>query len=479
MTTRNRRPAFTMMEMMIVMGIILVIAAIMIPASLALTDRSFVPKAASMLENALAYAKTLAVAEKRPHGIRLIASNRSTTVNGISLAWYDEIQFIENPGDYVEAWVWGLASNNFTVLQPFWSLANTPGPAAPLAGALPLGFDGISVFGGPFTYMATDGTTIAQVTRPRNRLLFGPISWVPSTAGGNTWTGNSNTNYKSQRLEFNYVSTSPIAVQRGDKVELFGTGEVFTVQSVSWSEVGAATVTNINIGVPNSKQPIPVPIIEVDRDLPQDINVPLNGRPNYRIIRQPRPIPSIQPVKLPQEVVIDATPVFLVGVNKVATDVSGSIYMSGVGNGNAGGQATWNGTGVRTSEITGLTTVTPPPPPYQVAPPYIDIVFSPSGEVIPTGQSFASPGPPATVSSFNVSQDDLIVLWLHAYGDPNLWAARQPTAAQGNADNQALVAVHARTGMIGSYPVAVPTTYNDPLAFVRNGIGRKSSETGP
>ena len=101
-------------------------------------------------------------------------------------------------------------------------------------------------------------------------------------------------------------------------------------------------------------------------------------------------------------------------------------------------------------------------------------MFSPSGELIPTAQQFGSVNGPF-LGAFNTGPSDILAIWLHAYGDPNLWAARQPTAAQGNADNQALVAVHARTGMIGSYPVAVPTTYNDPLAFVRNGIGRKSS----
>ena len=49
-------------------------------------------------------------------------------------------------------------------------------------------------------------------------------------------------------------------------------------------------------------------------------------------------------------------------------------------------------------------------------------------------------------------------------------------AAQGNADNQAIVAVNGRTGFIGSYPINKLTT--DPLANARIGKARISADTG-
>lgn len=490
MTTRNRRPAFTLMEMMIVLAIIVVVAAIMIPASLALTDRSFVPKGASMLESALALAKTRAVAERRPNGIRLVAADlgRRQTVSGQAFAWYDQIQFIEDPGDYVEGFVWGVSDVNVAVPQivpfpqPWWSHNPPISPlekAIPNPGDVPLGVDLIDVAAGPFTYTALvdTGGTVTTVTVPRSRLLMGPISLL--TPAANQWTALSSTVYKSQRFNFSYIDRQNAsvsatvaslqgAVQPGDKVEILGTGEIYTVVSVS-AQISGGMVSSLNVnisGVANKQGPITVPLLELDRPLSNDIIPPINGRPNFRVIRQPRAVPAMQPIKLPQEVVIDLTPTRTNMVPPVPdVDVNSSIYMSGVSS------------GIGITNITGLT-VAPGSPPTLIAPLYVDIMFSPSGELVPTTQQFGDRvvGP---MGAFNTGPLDILAIWLHAYGDPNLWAGRQPTAAQGNADNQALVAVHARTGMIGSYQVGVPTTYADPLYFVRNGIGRKSSDTGP
>src|SRR5205823_4636424 len=118
------RSGFTLVEMLIVLGVIATVAAIFVPIALNLSDRNQVPKGASMLENALALAKARAVSEKRPNGVRisLTASNLRTLTSGSSFAWYDELQYIEDPGDYVNAWGWGLTTSGaITVEQPFWN----------------------------------------------------------------------------------------------------------------------------------------------------------------------------------------------------------------------------------------------------------------------------------------------------------------------------------------------------------------------
>lgn len=452
------RPSFTLVEMLIVLFIIVAVAAIFIPVVLNLTDRNQVPKGASILENALHLAKARAVSEKRPNGIRiaLTGANLRTLANGTSsFAWYDEIQYIEDPGDYVNAWVWGFSDAGVqTVTQPFW---NSPTPSP---GVTPAGVDDVTVAAAIPNFTAATATgpqTITAASIPRSQLLFGPISPIVSGGDNNRWTGNSGNSRFTQRMAYNWYARIPVPVQPGDMVEISGVGELYQVVAVSLDQVAGNNNTNVNIS--GNANPIRVPIIVLDRPLSRNIPPSLNGLPNFRIIRQPRAIPSLPPVKLPQDVVLDLTP-SRIGFPAAGSDLdtSNSIYMSNVSS------------GVNVSAITGITTTNP----NLIAPDYIDIMFSPSGEMLPTSQIFRNG---TAVGSFNVGSSGLIALWLHQRGDPNLWAARQQTAAQGNADNQALVAINARTGFIGSYPVNRQTA--DPLANARLGKARTSADTGP
>lgn len=461
MIANTQRRAFTLIEILIVLGIIVAVAAIFVPVVLNLSERNQVPKAASLLENALSIAKARAVSEKRPSGIRLIAAadNLRTLTNGTAFAWYDEIQYVESPYDYSEHWVWGVVgSNPALVVQPFWAIFGDSNPAAPSPGALPLGLDTVIINGGPYTFNALvdSGNTVASVTVPRQQCVFGPISTI---TGSNQWTSSTGINYKSQRLQFDFLSQTPRGVQQGDRIEIHGVGELFTVIAVSQQ--------NQDISVAPSARVI-VPIIVLDRAIPHDIAVPLNGRPNYRVIRQPRAVPSLPPVRLPQDVVIDVTPTrfpLLGAGGDLNQPPPSTIFMSGVS------------LGIGTSEITGLTNPMPASGIPEIAPPYIDIMFGPSGEVLPTSQTFGFTAP-VRQARFSVGSSGLIAMWLHSRGDPNLWAARQATAAQGNADNQALVSINARTGFIGSYPMTPLSISTDPLLYVRTGKARISADTG-
>ena len=465
MNTTSRRPGFTLVEMLIVLGVIVTVAAIFVPVALNMSERNQVPKGASMLENALSLAKARAIAGKRPSGIRLnvSGSNLRFTTNGLGFAWYDEIQYIEYPSDYTENWVWGLSGPNVEIVtQPFWSTIAPPvGPAAPYPGAVPLGYDTVTVTSGPYTFNALvdSGGTTQSVTVPRQQCLFGPISTL---AGSNQWTGNSGGPYRSQRLRVNLLGQSPFSVQPGDRIEINGVGELYTVLFVS--------TTNFDVSVAPSSR-VFAPIIVLDRNLSKNVVVPLNGLPNYRVIRQPRIIPALQAMKLPQDVVIDFTPSRFGMLGAGADlDTTGNAWMSNVS----------LGVNLRTLTVAattyqGISNLTDPSGPTPlVAPPYIDIIFSPSGELLPTAQQFTLAGP--SLAGFNVGSSGLIALWVHSRGDPNLWAARQITAAQGNADNQAIVAINGRTGFIGSYPINRQTL--DPLANARLGKNRVSADTG-
>jgi hypothetical protein len=277
---------------------------------------------------------------------------------------------------------------------------------------------------------------------PPPKPFINPNTNAPDTVGaGDT--------YRSQRLLLDFSASRPFSIQVGDAIEILGGGELYSVVSVSSG--------GVNISAGTSAQ---VSAIELDRPLTRNVVVPRNGRPNYRVIRQPRVIPSLNAIKLPQDVIIDLTPSRVnfpsIGAGS-DLDTSNSIFMSNVS------------TGVSVTAITGITTSTT----NLVAPSYVDIMFAPSGEIIPTTQTFRSG---AIVGQFSVGQSGLIALWVHSRGDPNLWAARQITAAQGNADNQAIVAINGRTGFIGSYPINGQTS--DPLANARLGKARISADTG-
>ncbi|HMO35861.1 MAG TPA: prepilin-type N-terminal cleavage/methylation domain-containing protein [Gemmatales bacterium] len=492
------RHAFTLVEILIVLGIIVLVAAIFVPIVLNLTERNQVSKAASMLENALNIAKSRAVAQKRPSGIRLVAAanNLRSIVSGPAFAWYDQIQYVEDIGDYNTHWVWGLASINtpVTLVQPWWSRNPTQAGDIPVPTLFdaPVGFDTVTVSPGPFTFTAlidTAGTVVNRVGIPRNRLLFGPISMLLPAA--NQWTANSGTVYRSQRFEFSYIDnqnaviTNNVAslsgnVLPGDKIELIGVGQIYTVVSVSAALAAGPRVTASNVNIAASGNPITVPVLELDRDLTTDVVPSLNGRPNYRIIRQPRVIANLAPMKLPQDVVIDLTPtrVGFFGTPPVIGPgpLNGRAFNADIDS-NANFFMTGVSTGIQIPLITGINQTTLP---NRIAPLYIDILFSPTGEIMPTSQEFGNQTG-GLFSNFNIGSSGLIALWLHQRGDPNLWFARQATAAQGNADNQAIVSINSRTGFIGSFPVSVtePIGLNvDPLFNARLGKARISADTG-
>lgn len=464
MKRTSKRNGFTLVEILIVVGIIVLVAAIFVPVILNLTDRNQVPKGASLLENALSIAKSKAVELKRPYGVRLLAAanNIRATASGSLMAWYNQLQYIEGPPEYNERWVWSsIGTSTSPVVLPFWNTRFAD------VTTIPAGYDTIvqpnfpTVASLPSVNAATTAyfnTNYGPGYNYRAHILFSPI--VTSTG----WTGLSGNTHFSPATNFQYDDGSPNVVFGNDYIELLGTGQIYRIL---YARPGTIALP----GTPTAR----VACLILDRPLENEVFTPLNGQSNFRIIRSPRVVPNIPTIDLPQDVIIDVNPSFLVGGVKNPTDASGSIFMSGVGNGNAPPSAI--GSGITTSEITGLTTTTP----AQAAPMFIDILFSPTGEIIPTSQTNGLVAPQGQNATFSVGASGLIALWVHQRGDPNLWAARQITAAQGNADNQALVAINTRTGFIGSYPINLKPGPSgvDPLYNARAGKERISADTGP
>lgn len=184
-------------------------------------------------------------------------------------------------------------------------------------------------------------------------------------------------------------------VEVGDLLEINGIGQLYEITSV-----------NLPAGVIPS-------FVTVTPPITRDILPPMNGWPNYRIIRRPRPIPNLPVIKLPNEVVVDLNSATNPAIGPAAPadrDTNNTIWMRGISQGIPA---------LNTAPLIAGT---------------VDIVFNPSGQVIQA---------PA----------DLMYIWMHPTGSPDAWLNRQPTAASSDPDNQALLVIYSRTGAIGSFRV--------------------------
>lgn len=417
-SSRTRRPGFTLIEMMLVVGIVVILASILVPVALRFTERSSVSTGISMLQRYLAEAKSRAIAERKPSGIRLLAMRPEdrTTSAGLGLPWYDRVEFIEAPGDFCEGFVWCYLPPGPRVINvPAW----TRDPTAP----------NVETYAGvdPPTQVISGYTLPPGIPLIANR-LYGAINNV------NSLPGMPASPLLKQVIPFSFSPTANMQplVEIDDVVELNGVSQPYRVIGV-----------NFNVGI------VPT-YLELDRPLVQDVPMPLNGKPNYRVIRQPRPIGAKTAVKLPGGVVVDLAP----GNNPIAglqnspmptgdRSQDGQIWMRGLSYG-AIVPINWAGGN-------------------PIAPRYVDILFNEAGQLVPTSRQFAPN------ESFAISGEGLVYLWTHQAGSPNSWAAGSPTAAEGNADNQALITINARTGQIASFPIDQDAASGNPWSNAQRG----------
>jgi prepilin-type N-terminal cleavage/methylation domain-containing protein len=439
MSHRRSRSGFTLIEMLLVLAIVVILAAILIPISLRLTDNNQVAHGASQLQGALAQSKTRATGTRRSNGVRLIpmdfdrlrrnpaltalpnAANPGAAINANYMSWYDKFEFVEDPGDYTDGWVWAMVAPPVVPTDPTPPIPTPaqrnvgqpnfgPGVNNPIPGLIPQ-----SLVTRTYNYIPTPlgyNPRVNPAPFPFQYRLFGPLDGL---VAARTPVG---------RRGFNFVNN----ILAGDRLELYGNGQVYEIIAV------LGPVGNL----PSS--------VIVDRPLPYDIPVPPTGKPNYRIIRQPRAVPTLKPVYLPAEVVIELINPFRNPINKTyplnpavdhdipalqesgaqagfpdlnARDPSNQIWMRGVSNIKA----------------------VPGTP--------IDIMFSPAGQVV------------------NLPQG-IIHLWLHRASNPAAWFARNASAADYRPENQALVTIYSRTGTITSYRVNQSITPPVNAANVRN-----------
>ena len=380
MCALRRRPAFTLVEMLLVLGVIVLIATLLVPITLRTISRSNVPQAVQQLQILIGQAKTRAMAEKRPQGIRLHPMENSlrTTASGVPLNWYDRVQFIEDPGPFAEGFIWSPVTdpppgNPKLMRMPMWNSAAS-------------GIETFVLTSPPIELTNVDVTAqyIQNNTPGLNfrRLVYGPFGIIPGSP------------LRKQIVPFSFDNAGSAAsnfVQVGDYLEIKGVGQLYRIELLL-------------AGTPSP--------LRLDRPLTQDIEAPVHGFPNYRIIRAPRPVPNMPIKPLASGVIIDLTPPTAgaaLGVSDRDTGGgNGSMWMRGVSAGYPAPNTLLNGV--------------------------VDIMFSPTGQVL------AAPA-------------DIMYFWVHTHGNPTAWANREPLSADGNADNQALVVIYCKTGQVASFPV--------------------------
>jgi prepilin-type N-terminal cleavage/methylation domain-containing protein len=119
MLASSARKAFTLMEMLLVLGVIALLAVIALPISLRVVKSQNVTQAVTQLQGALSQAKSRAMLDKHSHGIRFLWKDISDPYEGL---WYDSTQFdkvekVEDIGSFAEGWVFTPDPKQPDILQ--------------------------------------------------------------------------------------------------------------------------------------------------------------------------------------------------------------------------------------------------------------------------------------------------------------------------------------------------------------------------
>jgi prepilin-type N-terminal cleavage/methylation domain-containing protein len=359
----NRQSAFTLIEMVIVVGIVVTLMTIALPITMRMQQRENVPQAARLLQGMLVGARNRALLDRRPTGVRLYDPNNDGLVT--------EVEYIQDWVPFQEGYVRSRLPTDTPDFTSDQIETGTGGPTNPT------------------------GAPTVNPGVPRGVLLF--FKLVKDPLSGNM-------------IEAPTAVDADIGAIPGTHfIELYGGGQLYRLD---WRRHG---ISEARIGL--------------DRPLPHPVRRPVDGQSNYKLFRQPRPIAGESPVKLPEGAAID-----LNARTGNPPTLSPPYWHDGAFFTTRGGLSDPEMDGNNSNVV-------------------VSLVFSPAGPVTLLTRRNGAFGPPT-------SDVDIIYYWV-----------RGTRTTEGELDNQALVAVYARTGAVGIFDVNHGNPA-DPRRFVIEGRGQ-------
>jgi prepilin-type N-terminal cleavage/methylation domain-containing protein len=159
------RPAFTMVELIVVIAIVLALAALIVLIFPRLQDSQRVAKGADILQGQLYLAKQMAMRDQQPRGVRLLPGNGG----------YTSLQLIEQPLAYSIGQATGIQQNstNPNYFDVLFSTTQSPAP----------NFGNSTVQQGDYLDLsaALDGYTTGSYPHAMHVIV------APPTVSGNNW----------------------------------------------------------------------------------------------------------------------------------------------------------------------------------------------------------------------------------------------------------------------------------------------------
>lgn len=255
-TISKRRKAFTLVEMLVVIAIILVIAALAAAFAPRVNDSQNLTRAIDNMEQWLLSAKMRAKRDGLATGVRFVA------VQGDVGGTYSQIQYIQQPdpltaGVCVGAPPSPLPANAYQYPPP--------SPALPQGGNYYIGGTLVSASSGSVTFQGVDFS------------LGGLPQYDASTPPRNQWL-----------------------VQPGDFLEVrdYGIFSIYSVTGANTVQLGGTTLQ----GDPYYSVPVGPNFYISQYESSLSINQPTT---NYRILRQPRILIGEEPMNLPNNFAVD------------------------------------------------------------------------------------------------------------------------------------------------------------------------------
>lgn len=260
---RRSTAAFTLIELIVVLGIVALVTTIAVAVTLRMQDRDQVPRAATLVQGMLSQAKARAAAERVNIGVRFVYRFNPAETGG-------RTDWSQIPD---------ANSSNSPDWQDVWALANN-----------------VDDDGNGWVDDLVICDTLAFVRDPGD-FVDGTVQIVPLPPN-NSSRGRVLLLNRSQPQ----LNLQPLGrfVQVGDSLELLDLGQTFLIKELHFDPSGPSNT------------------IELDRpvEVPEATTIPLR----YRIIRRPQLIAGEKPVQLPSGAQLEIRPGMTLGLPLGASD---------------------------------------------------------------------------------------------------------------------------------------------------------------